>query len=59
LWPGHPFEAEVRKLLASTRSNVIPLWERVADHNRQQPERDGYQVHFYCGQYVVKEEDSE
>jgi predicted transcriptional regulator len=59
LWPGHPLEAEVRRLLATTRSNVIPLWEQVAEHNRQNNAPDGYQVHFYCGQYVVQEEEHE
>jgi hypothetical protein len=59
LWPGHPREAEVRRLLATTRAQVISLWEDVAEYNRQQSERDGYQVHFYCGQYLVTEEDQE
>lgn len=58
LWPGHPREAEVRALLAKTRAQVIGLWEEVAEHNRQQPEQETYQVHFYCGQYVVTEEDT-
>jgi hypothetical protein len=59
LWPGHPREAEVRRLLATTRAQVISLWEDVAEYNRQQAERDGYQVNFYCGQYLVTEEDPE
>lgn len=61
LWPGHPLEDEVRKALATTRGNVIPLWERVAEHNRQHagPSEREYQVHFYCGQYIVQEEDAE
>jgi hypothetical protein len=57
LWPGHPREVEVRKLLAKTRSDVIPLWEEVAQHNRSHSGNDGYQVHFYCGQYVVTDEE--
>jgi hypothetical protein len=57
LWPGHPHEAEVRKLLASTRANVIPTWERLIEYNRSHPAKESYQVHFYCGQYVIEEED--
>lgn len=64
LWPGHPNEKEVRALLASTRASAIPLWERVTEHNQTvsaEPAHRGqpagaYQVHFYCGQYVVEEE---
>jgi hypothetical protein len=59
LWPGHPREAEVRKLLASTRSNVIPLWDEVAQYNRHHSGAGGYQVHYYCGQYVLTEEEPE
>jgi hypothetical protein len=59
LWPGHPLEAEVRKLLATTRASVIPLWERVSEHNRQHVGDDGYQVHYYCGQYVVQDEEAQ
>src|SRR5688572_1615232 len=59
LWPGHPREAEVRALLRSTRAAILPLWEEVSDYNRQSAGKDMYQVHFYCGQYVVQEEDAE
>lgn len=61
LWPGHPLEAEVRNLLASTRSTVIPLWERVMMHNEsnQHQGEGAYQVHFYCGQYLLEEEKAE
>ncbi len=59
LWPGHPRELEVRQLLASTRARVIGLWEDVADYNRSQTVGETYQVHYYCGQYVVAEEDTE
>jgi hypothetical protein len=58
LWPGHPFEAEVRRALSSTRERMIPLWERVAEHNRRHAGQGEYQVHFYCGQYVVADEGS-
>jgi hypothetical protein len=56
LWPGHPKEREVRKLLATARAAFIPLWDEVTEYNRSSKGQDEYQVHFYCGQYVVKEE---
>ncbi len=56
LWPGHPREQEVRALLRSTRETIVPLWEQVEDYNREQPDQESYQVHFYCGQNVVEEE---
>ena len=57
LWPGHPREQEVRSLLRSTRAQLLPLWEEVDAYNRRQAGKETYQVHFYCGQYVVEEED--
>jgi hypothetical protein len=56
LWPGHPKEQEVRKLLATTRSAILPLWEEVTEYNQSHQEHGVYQVHFYCGQYVVSED---
>jgi hypothetical protein len=56
LWPGHPKEQEVRKLLANARAAFIPLWDAVTEYNRAASREGEYQVHFYCGQYVVKEE---
>lgn len=58
LWPGHPMEREVRGLLASSRSTVLPIWEQVTAHNKVHADQadQKYQVHFYCGQYVVTEE---
>ncbi len=58
LWPGHPHEAEVRKLLATAREQFLPLWEKVAAYNRANRPDLTYKVTFYCGQYLV-EEDSE
>jgi hypothetical protein len=58
LWPGHPHEQEVRSLLRSTRAQVLPLWEKVDEYSRQHPEHETYQVHYYCGQYVVEEEET-
>ncbi len=57
LWPGHPYEEEVRKLLANTRASVIPLWEKVTEYNAEQRTDSSYQVHYYCGQYLLQDED--
>jgi hypothetical protein len=57
LWPGHPKEQEVRKLLASTRQRIIELWEEVEEHNRSHKSAAMYTVHFYCGQYLVEDEE--
>ncbi len=57
LWPGHPREQEVRSLLRSTRAQLLPLWEEVDAYNRHQSGKETYQVHYYCGQYVVEEEE--
>jgi hypothetical protein len=56
LWPGHPHETEVRRLLASIRNQVIPLWEKVEEHNRENPAEPACKVTFYCGQYLVQPE---
>jgi hypothetical protein len=56
LWPGHPKEQQVRKLLANARAAFIPLWDEVTEYNRTANKEGEYQVHFYCGQYVVREE---
>lgn len=57
LWPGHPREQEVRKLLATVRSQIVPLWNEVAAYNAKHRPESTYQVSFYCGQYLVTEED--
>jgi hypothetical protein len=57
LWPGHPREQEVRSLLRSTRAQVLPLWDEVTEYNRTHARDDAYQVHYYCGQYIVAEEE--
>lgn len=56
LYPGHPKEAQVRQLLSTMRAAVLPLWEEVSEYNKQNPIKDPYQVHFYCGQYLVEED---
>jgi hypothetical protein len=61
LWPGHPREQEVRRLLAETRGRILPLWEEVTAYNTENPGRpaDTYQVHFYCGQSVGVDRDED
>lgn len=56
LWKGHPKEREVRRLLASVRQQILPLWEEVEQHSRASRPDDAYKVTFYCGQYVVEED---
>ena len=55
LWPGHPREQEVRRLLATVRQQVIPLWEEVAAYNKEHKPDDTYSVTFYCGQNLTEE----
>jgi hypothetical protein len=57
LWPGHPREQQVRSMLRAMRAEVLPLWEEVEAFNKQHAPRETYQVHFYCGQYLVEEEE--
>jgi DNA-binding IscR family transcriptional regulator len=57
LWPGHPREHEVRKLLASVRQQVIPFWEEVSEYNRVHRPKETYKVTFYCGQYLVEDDE--
>ncbi len=56
LWPGHPHETEVRQLLATVRSQIIPLWEKVEAYNGASQVTPSYAVTFYCGQHVVEED---
>lgn len=53
LWPGHPREREVRQLLATVRQQLIPMWNEVAEYNRENRPKETYKVTFYCGQYLV------
>ena len=57
LWPGHPREREVRQLLATVRQQILPLWDELAAYNRAHRPTEIYRVTFYCGQYLVTEED--
>jgi predicted transcriptional regulator len=57
LWPGHPQEEEVRQLLQATRDRVIPLWHRNTEYSRERTDDITYKVTFYCGQYLMEEEE--
>ena len=59
LWPGHPREQEVRKLLSSLRAQVVPLWNEVAAYNKENRTAHTYKVTVYCGQYLVMDEETE
>lgn len=56
VWKGHPKEQEVLALLAESRSKAIALWDEVEEYNRTHETKDGYQVTFYAGQFLVDEE---
>ena len=59
LWPGHPREREARQLLANIRKQIITLWDEILEYNNQvRPPDVTYNLTFYCGQYLVEEEDS-
>lgn len=52
--PGHPDEQEVTTLLERTRQQTQHLWEKVAEHNRQnEPHPEARNVTFYCGQVTA------
>lgn len=57
IWPGHPKERAVRQLLATMRQQIIPLWDEITEYNLTHRSDMPYKVTFYCGQYVVDEED--
>jgi hypothetical protein len=55
IWPGHPKEPEVRRLLADTRAQLLPFWDEFV--KEKHPPREGaYKVHFYFGQYLSDSE---
>ena len=56
LWPGHPREQEVRRLLAMVRSQIVPLWEEVSAYNQIHRPDATYSVTFYCGQNLTRED---
>jgi hypothetical protein len=58
LWPGHPDELAVRSLLAQKRAELAELWTRVSQRKTQTtpPETGRYNVTFYLGQHVLRED---
>ncbi len=56
LWAGHPKEQTVCDLLSDTRQRVLSVWNEVEQYNKSSSVAADYQVHFYCGQYLVSEE---
>jgi hypothetical protein len=61
LYPGHPYEQEVKGLLTRTRQDVLGLWQRVADFNTKHPPPEARveKVVFYAGQNFLGSEASE
>jgi hypothetical protein len=60
VWPGHPFEAEVRDQLRSLRARFGELRERVKEHNRMRARPNRFdQVTIYLGQSITEREGDE
>lgn len=60
VYPGHPREAEVSKLLATVRSLVLPLWQEVSEYNQvNPPPAHARRISFYFGQSLETNELSE
>jgi hypothetical protein len=58
VYPGHPFEHEVKGLLERTRGDALGLWKRVAAHNAEHPPPEDLveKVVFYAGQNFMSNE---
>jgi hypothetical protein len=57
VYPGHPFEEEVRGLLVSVRSRIHELWTKASAHNAEHPvPENATQILFYVGQLVTEAE---
>jgi hypothetical protein len=56
---GHPFDRNVRELLAEARGRVQTLWENVARYNEEHPPNaeTAIKISFYVGQTVEEEDD--
>lgn len=55
LYAGHPFEHDVKGLLAHVRSDIFALWQQVSAHNQAKPpDEDALQrIVFYVGQNII------
>src|SRR5205809_302140 len=57
VYPGHPFEEEVRGLLVAVRSRIHELWTKASAHNAEHPvPENATKVLFYVGQLVTEAE---
>jgi hypothetical protein len=43
--------------LAEARNKVIPLWDEITEYNEKRASDITYRVTFYCGQYLLEEEE--
>ncbi len=60
VWPGHPFEQEVRGALAEFRQRYTELREQVQAYNEAHPlPEDHTKVIIYGGQYLIREKADE
>jgi hypothetical protein len=55
LYPGHPAEADVLRLLAAVREQAAELRQRVDAHPKPD-DACGYRAVFYAGQNVIGDE---
>jgi hypothetical protein len=55
VYPGHPYEAEIKGLLARIRAEVAEVWQRAAAFNAANPppEQGLEKVIFYAGQNFI------
>lgn len=60
LYPGHPYEQQVKGLLQRIRSDALQLWQKVADYNAAHaPNEDEVEkIVFYAGQNYISNENS-
>ena len=57
LYPGHPQELEVRRLLKQYRAELNTLWDKVVETNKESRAegveyQDPFKVTFYLGQNI-------
>jgi hypothetical protein len=58
VYPGHPYEAEIKSLLTRVRSEIGEVWQRAAAYNASHPppEDKVEKVIFYAGQNFIPNE---
>ncbi|HVU01393.1 MAG TPA: hypothetical protein VHE30_06560 [Polyangiaceae bacterium] len=58
VYPGHPYEDEVRGLLRAVRLTVNELWNKASSYNNENPPpENAAKVLFYFGQLVTEPEE--